>query len=1023
MALKNTKIIDLNLFSGSSELLRQAVKGFYYDSGNGSIEFESCDLFRPSPIQIEKTEFGEVDDSSDLILPRIKYATRLYANDANSSLVSDDNWKTFIMGGNYGNNTYPGVYNTNVYGEHFNTSSLPLLPREVTNTSEGFSLSLTTEYFNYHPRFQTSVTSKDSELEIPNFYLLDSASYLIPQAENTQIVQSRFQYSEIRNFLTNSYVNSVTEKNTELENLFILDFTLLSENNGLRLDTEDLLAHGGFDDDFSCLYSLMPYGNKIYIDEDLVTDSQQTDFREIINEHDYQVKFIKLLKEVFQGESSLQTSTANFVVNTEANVSTGTAFGSMENTNTVPIKIIDVPTMLLYSYRNPTSETNNITLLTGSENYSEQKDYAFDTTGIYRYENTSASLGVLNTFVQTIKSKFQPEPVTYNLENFLNQSDSSKYYETVAFRVEKIGGPPTGDSNTENTIQNIWFYNRGEQIKYLDTQIKYNADYTYKIYKYDIVQGYKYQLSDIATTRQLSVTSSGETNIYCLEFYNPDTGQTTNNLLSNTEIENRVTQRKRFLDSVLNRLKQYRHNVDLRLNDTTQFLNLLNIFESQRRSTMFLNTDLANRALQAYNNNQSFYDRYFPDFDPSTNSVFPYHEINFTITKPIGYPELPDLSTYQFKLAQGAVNSWMQQPNQSMMQFIDLNEGYAAGIYDAYTELYTKLNNNFEQLRSAASNVQEIIDPLEEEQTFLQNFIDGLLSNELFSEAQINSSYRYLADFNITIEPSLKIIEIPIEEKRMRIVDHPPNDFVITPRHLLDQSNRLAFYCKYDTFSVNAVTYPPTLTAQDEANRDAYLTGHDFISISELTQESVSRARFIEVYRTTTKPKSYSDFTGNLRKTIDLRQTNGDILTDHLFIERVRENTKYYYAFRAVNENGVAGQMSPVFEAELINDGGYVYAKFEQYSEEDLAVPPPKEPLIGFKKLFNIIPNIQHLQLDTSAVNFASSSVSQMSQVALGTSAEDDLWDQNKYYKIRLTSKKTGKKIDLNIGFKKEERN
>ena len=256
----------------------------------------------------------------------------------------------------------------------------------------------------------------------------------------------------------------------------------------------------------------------------------------------------------------------------------------------------------------------------------------------------------------------------------------------------------------------------------------------------------------------------------------------------------------------------------------------------------------------------------------------------------------------------------------------------------------------------------------------------------------------------------------------MRIVDHPPNDLVITPHHLLDQSNRLAFYCKYDTFSVNTMTYPPTLGPQDEQNRDAYLTGHDFLSVSKQTQESVSPARFIEVYRVTDKPTSYADFTNNLRKTIDLKMENGDIPGDHIFTEAVQTNKKYYYVFRPVNDNGVGGQLSPVFESELIDDGGYVYANFVQYSEDDLAVPPPKEPLASFKKLINIIPNIQHVQLDTSDITFASSSISQMSDVHLGTQAEDTLWDADKYFKIRLTSKKTGKKMDLNIVFKKDER-
>ena len=156
-----------------------------------------------------------------------------------------------------------------------------------------------------------------------------------------------------------------------------------------------------------------------------------------------------------------------------------------------------------------------------------------------------------------------------------------------------------------------------------------------------------------------------------------------------------------------------------------------------------------------------------------------------------------------------------------------------------------------------------------------------------------------------------------------------------------------------------------------------------------------------------------------------MRQPNGDIASDHLFVERVRENIKYYYVFRGLNENGVGGQLSPVFEAELVNDGGYVYGLFNQLSEEDLAVKAPKEPLLAFKKLINIVPNIQHLELDTSSVDFGNSSLDEISGITLGSSnVSDPLFnsDLNRYFKIRLTSKKTGRKIDINIGFKKEVR-
>ena len=940
MSTKTTRIIDLNLFSGSSEALRQAAGGYYGDIGDtGDISFSTSKISEIGGV--ESSEHTDADTATNSVVTRVKYANRLYVDKA-FGFLSDEDWKTFIIGGTYADKTYSGLYNDAVYSDHANTSSLPYVPREIINigTLEP-SLTLTTEYYNHYPRFQAEVGNLGSELETPNFYLLDSSSYLVPNY-NTQIVQSRYQYSNLQNFLTNSYVNSEKTLDSTLENIFILDQDLLEENNRVRMDTSDLNS-SFIDNDLTSLYSLMPFGNKLEIKQDLAQTEQS--FRDSIG-NDYRLKFIKLLKEVFQGESRLQPSTVNFAINTEAESSTGTLTGSLETTTTIPVRLVDAPTMLLYAYRNPSSETTNISVFSSSS-YEGQIRCAMDTSGLYRYQNTSDSLSTLNKIIENANTRFESSTQTDSLQQFLDAAGEPKYHETLAFRIEKIGGAPTGDARTENTIQNIWFYNTNSAITYLDTQVKYNTEYTYKVYKYDIVQGYKYQLSDVVTTRQIAVTGSGESEVYCLEFYDPLTGQTAQPLLGDP---------------------------------------LGIIFETQPIIDSFL-------ALSS----------------SYSGSLFDAREIQAQIDDSL------DTLSADFGIDEQVANNYLIDEESLSYAPAD-----AVGELSLYKILLVGLSEQLEA--SILLKDQYDIALPDYESTLELRSLD--LQNSLSSSAIINSSYPHLADFNITIEPSLKIIEIPLEEKRMRIVDHPPNDFVVTPHHFLDQSNRLAFYCKYDTFSMKAVTYPPTLTARDELNREAYLTGNDFTDSSEQTQESVSRPRFLEVYRTTDKPTSYGSFSGTLRKTIDLRQSNGDIVTDHLFVERVRENVTYYYAFRAVNENGVAGQMSPVFESELINDGGYTYGRFEQHLEEDLAEPKPKEPLSAVKKLLNIIPNIQHLQLDTSRASFADSSSTAIDNISIGSNVSDPLFsdDTNRYFKIRLTSKKTGRKLDINIGFKKEVR-
>ena len=109
--------------------------------------------------------------------------------------------------------------------------------------------------------------------------------------------------------------------------------------------------------------------------------------------------------------------------------------------------------------------------------------------------------------------------------------------------------------------------------------------------------------------------------------------------------------------------------------------------------------------------------------------------------------------------------------------------------------------------------------------------------------------------------------------------------------------------------------------------------------------------------------------------------------------------------------------MSEIYEAELVNDGGHKYATFNTLFEEDLEEETFTEPSKFFKKLMHLKPNASQLLFDTSNVDFGNTAASEVSNVSVGD-AEDPIWD--KTFKIRLTSKKTGKKIDLNITYNLE---
>ncbi len=106
--------------------------------------------------------------------------------------------------------------------------------------------------------------------------------------------------------------------------------------------------------------------------------------------------------------------------------------------------------------------------------------------------------------------------------------------------------------------------------------------------------------------------------------------------------------------------------------------------------------------------------------------------------------------------------------------------------------------------------------------------------------------------------------------------------------------------------------------------------------------------------------------------------------------------------------------MSEIYEAQLINDGGYLYAVFNTLLESDLEEKTYDKVSKQFKKVFQLQPNLKQLQFNSENIDFKQDAHTQINNLAVGT-ADDLIWD--KTFKVRLTSKKTGRKIDLNITY------
>jgi len=273
----------------------------------------------------------------------------------------------------------------------------------------------------------------------------------------------------------------------------------------------------------------------------------------------------------------------------------------------------------------------------------------------------------------------------------------------------------------------------------------------------------------------------------------------------------------------------------------------------------------------------------------------------------------------------------------------------------------------------------------------------------------------YQAEYNLQFEPTLRIIEVPLFEKTIAVLDNPAHDHDVVPFQKINNSKEIGFLLNPETFVAGPMPIP--LTAAEAVYKKSYIESQDILEGGNVTEKTKSPHTSVKIYRMTSRPQSLQEFASNLYEERDLSEIGeGAENPKCVYYDKLNTNQKYYYLFRFFNAHGAMGHLSPIIQAELISDGGYVYSTFDIIPVEDLDDPKDINPSISAKKLLSIIPNINQLYLDTTEVDFSQPAETQLEKLAIGSpDLSEVLWGRD--FKVRLTSTKTGKKIDLNLKF------
>jgi hypothetical protein len=292
-----------------------------------------------------------------------------------------------------------------------------------------------------------------------------------------------------------------------------------------------------------------------------------------------------------------------------------------------------------------------------------------------------------------------------------------------------------------------------------------------------------------------------------------------------------------------------------------------------------------------------------------------------------------------------------------------------------------------------------------------------------------NTSLADSFKLRVYCEPCLKLVEVPFHEFENTIMDSPPCQPVAEVFPHRGRPDKISFFLQDNPGRI--MQHPIAFNDAEKEMYDAVRAAQELPADSPIMFRSDDRIESFLVYRTLTRPRAFSDFHNSLLAEVstNIERKNYEQLCSlkasaASFVDNtIRPNLKYYYMFRSKDVHGHLSNPSPIFEIELLEMNNAVYPMVDIIEfpvEEAVYVKPAR-------KYIYISPSVNQLQIDSATTNAVfdkqieldeeqyADLASQIYSLPVAIGDEDTVWGQK--FKIRMTSRATGRKIEFDVNF------